>query len=304
MSGIAGIIRFDHTPVNPAAIPTLTNAMAYRGPDGIHHWQDLNAALGHCALHTTPESLRERQPFIESASGLALVMAGRVDNWQELRARLSAYHGNMCDATDAELVLTAFKVWGERFIEHVDGDFAIAIWSREAQRLFCYRDRFGAKPFHYHWNGRTFSFASDVRALLQLPWIIPKPNLGKIAEVLANEWLSTDETFWQDIQCLPSARNLTVAASGLATASYWAPNFEAHLCFKRDEEYDEYYKEIFDDAVRRTSRSIHPVAYAVSGGLDSSALVWNSQTTYVVRHISSTRSKGLRDGDSRRSQRV
>ena len=250
----------------------MTNAMAYRGPEGIDHWHELNAGLGHCALHTTPEALREKQPLVEPQSGLALVMAGRVDNWRELRTCLSPHYRHIQDAPDVELVLAAFKHWGERFIEHLDGDFAIALWSREAQRLFCFRDRVGAKPFHYHWDGRIFSFASDVHALLKLPWIASTPNLGKIAEVLANEWLSTDETFWQNVQGLPPAHSLTVAATGISIARYWTLDFETRLRLKDDEEYGEYYKEIFDDAVRRTSRSTHPVAYAVSGGLDSSAL--------------------------------
>ena len=225
MSGITGIVRFDRTAIDPEFIPLMTNAMAYRGPDGIHHWHEMNAGFGHCALHTTPESRRERQPLVESASGLTLVMAGRADNWQELRAQLSPHDGHMQTATDAELVLAAFKLWGERFIDYLDGDFALALWSRETQRLFCFRDRLGAKPFHYHWNGRIFSFASDVRALLQLPWIAPKPNLGKIAEVLANEWLSYDETFWQEIHSLPPAHSLTVAATGLSTAALLGARF-------------------------------------------------------------------------------
>ena len=85
MSGIAGIIHFSERPVEAGYIENMTAAMAYRGPDGIHHWGNGSVALGHCMLHTTPESLEEHQPLANERESLVLVMDGRVDNWEELR---------------------------------------------------------------------------------------------------------------------------------------------------------------------------------------------------------------------------
>ena len=85
MSGIAGIVSFDGGPVAPGAIEAMTRSMAHRGPDGIHHWQRPNVALGQCILRTTPESLDERLPLCSDDQRFVLVMDGRVDNWEESR---------------------------------------------------------------------------------------------------------------------------------------------------------------------------------------------------------------------------
>ena len=121
MSGIAGIIRFDGGPVDPAAVRAMTDAMAHRGPDGIVHWQGEGVVLGHCQMCTTPESLEETQPLTNEDESLILVMDGRVDNWEELRQLLLDKGARLRTRADAELVLRAYEVWGETCVEHIDG---------------------------------------------------------------------------------------------------------------------------------------------------------------------------------------
>ena len=107
MSGIAGIIHFDGRPVEPGQVEAMTASMPYRGPDGIHHWRKGNVALGHCMMHTTPESLEETQPLTNQDESLVLVMDGRVDNWEELRRELLSKGAVLRTQADAELVLRA-----------------------------------------------------------------------------------------------------------------------------------------------------------------------------------------------------
>src|SRR4249919_940568 len=90
MSGIAGIIHFDRMPVQAGQIESMTAAMAHRGPDGIAHWREGSAALGHCLLRTTRESADERQPLIDADRGLVLTFDGRIDNAMELARDLKA----------------------------------------------------------------------------------------------------------------------------------------------------------------------------------------------------------------------
>jgi asparagine synthase (glutamine-hydrolysing) len=272
VSGIAGIIRFDGAPVEPGQVEQMTAAIAHRGPDGIHHWTRGNVALGQCMLRTTPESLEETQPLANEDQSLILVMDGRVDNWQELRAELLKRGAVLRTRADAELVLRAYEAWGRDCLAHIDGDFAFVIWDARRRSAFCARDRIGHKPFHYHWNGTTLAFASELHPLLALPWVEEVPNEGMLAEYLAGDWHSRDETLWQGVMRLVAAHRMEVDPAGPRIAQYWAPDPWATLPYTRDEEYIEHYRELFADAVRRMSRSHRPLACEVSGGLDSSAV--------------------------------
>lgn len=272
MSGIAGIIHFDGAPVEPGQIEQMTAAMAYRGPDGINHWVKGSVALGQCMLRTTPESLEETQPLRNEDESLVLVMDGRVDNWEELRRELLGRGAVLRTRADAELVLRAYEVWGKECLTHMDGDFALVIWDARRQQAFCARDRMGNKPFHYHWHGRTLVFASELHPILALPWVKEVPNEGMLAEFLAADWYSRDETLWSGIMRLVAAQFMEVGSSGPQPKPYWEPDLWATLPYTKDEEYIEHYRELLFDSVRRLSRSHRPVAIEVSGGLDSSAV--------------------------------
>ncbi|RWQ39572.1 MAG: asparagine synthase (glutamine-hydrolyzing) [Mesorhizobium sp.] len=272
MSGIAGIIHFDGKPVEPGLVEKMTTAMAHRGPDGIHHWVKGSIGLGQCMLRTTPESLEETQPLTNEDASLVLVMDGRVDNWEELRGELLVRGAVLRDRSDAELVLRAYQIWGRECLPHIDGDFALAIWDARRQEAFCARDRMGNKPFYYHWDGKTLAFASELQAILALPWMKQEPNEGMLAEMLAAEWYSRDETLWNGILRLIAAHQMVAGNQGPRLEQYWEPNLWAMLPFRKDEEYIEHYRELLFECVRRSSRSHRPVAIEVSGGLDSSAV--------------------------------
>lgn len=272
MSGIAGIIHFDGASAEPGRMEAMTSAMAHRGPDGVRHWIKGTVALGQCMLRATPESLEETQPLANEDESLVLVMDGRVDNWEELRRDLLAHGAILRDRSDAELALRAYEAWGRECLARIDGDFALAIWDARRREVFCARDRMGHKPFNYHWDGKTFAFASEPRPLLDLPWVKQEPNEGMLAEYLADEWHSHEETLWKGILRLVAAHRMSVGGKGPCCERYWEPNLWAPLPFREDKDYIEYYRELLFDRVRRLSRSHRPVAIEVSGGLDSSAV--------------------------------
>ncbi|MGC1338323.1 MAG: asparagine synthase-related protein, partial [Candidatus Binataceae bacterium] len=272
MSGIAGIIRFDGAPVDSSLVEKMTAAMPYRGPDGINHWVKGSVALGQCMMCTTPESLEETQPHSNEDESLVLVMDGWLSNWMELRTELLAKCAVLRSRADAELVLRAYQIWGSDCLRHIDGDFAFVIWDERQREVFCARDRMGNKPLYYHWNGRELVFASELAPILAHPSVPEAPNEGLIAEFLAGQWFTRGETLWIDVFRLIGAHNMRATVAGLKIELYWAPNLDDEPLYKRDEEYFEHYEELFADCVRRASRSQNPVAFEVSGGLDSSAV--------------------------------
>jgi asparagine synthase (glutamine-hydrolysing) len=260
MSGIAGIIRFDGAPVESGLVEKMTADMAYRGPDGINHWVKGSVALGQCMLRTTPESLEEIQPLTNEDQSLVLVMDGRVDNWEELRKHLLTRGAALRNCADAELVLRAYETWGRDCLTHFDGDLALVIWDARRQEAFCARDRVGNKPFHYHWNANTLVFASELHPILALPWVPQIPNEGMLAEFLAAEWYTRDETLWIGILRLVAANCMTVGRRGLQIDQYWEPDLWAVPVYTKDEEYFEHYREVLTDSIRRLTRSHRPVA--------------------------------------------
>jgi asparagine synthase (glutamine-hydrolysing) len=272
MSGIAGIIRFDGGPVEHGLIEKMTAAMPYRGPDGINHWVRGSIALGQCMLRTTPESLEETQPLTNEDESLVLVMDGWLSNWEELRAELLAKSVRLRNRADAELVLRAYEVWGAKCLAHFDGDFALVIWDARRREVFCTRDRVGNKPFNYYWDGKTFIFSSELHPILAVPGVPENLNEGMVAEFLAAEWVSRDETFWKGILRLCSAHQMVVSQSGLRIEEYWSPDLWNTLPYAKEEEFVCHYRDLLIDTVRRMSRTHAPLACEVSGGLDSSAL--------------------------------
>jgi len=272
MSGIAGIIHFDRMPVQAGDIERMTGAMSHRARDGVAHWVNGHAALGHCLLRTTVEAADDRQPLVDAESGRVLVFDGRLDNFRELAADLRGAGTAPRNLSDSELVLRAYERWGPGSLERLDGDFAFALWDARQETLFCARDRVGSRPFHHHRDGTTFAFASDACALLALPWVAKQLNLDFIAEMLAADWTSLENTYWSGVQRLPPAHRLIVTRNGCQPSKYWQPRLDVSLPCRSPQEYADYYRALLFDVVQRMGRSSGPVACEVSGGLDSSAL--------------------------------
>ena len=223
-------------------------------------------------LRTTTESLEEHQPLTNEDESLVLVMDGRVDNWEDLRRELLGCGAVLRNRSDAELVLRAYEIWGRDCLARIDGDFALVIWDARRQEAFCARDRMGAKPFNYQWNGRTLRFCSEIHSILaslDCPTLI---NEGMVSEFLSTEWYARDETLWVGVRRLVASHSLTVNNNDICVERYWRPNLATEYISYDDSDYVEHYRELFLECVRRASRSSSPLACEVSGGLDSSAI--------------------------------
>ncbi len=270
MSGIAGLVRFDGAPTQVADIGRMLARLAHRGPDDAGVWCDGGAGLGHRLLHTTPDSLREHQPLASRDGALILTADARIDN----RAELIAALGCSPDSTDAELIPRAYERWGERCPEHLLGDFAFALWDAPRATLFCARDHFGVKPFHYHHRpGRLLAFASEIKGLLVLADVPRRLNEARVADYLVPSLEDKVMTFYEGIERLPPAHWMTVTREGMRIEQYWALDPEREIRLTSDAEYAEAFRETFTEAVRCRLRSAFPLGSMLSGGLDSSSIV-------------------------------
>ena len=275
MSGIAGIIRCDGQPVEPGQVEAMTAAMRSRGPDGSHHWRQGNVALGLCMLRTTPESLDETQPLISDDGALVLVFDGRLDNRDELKRTLTLQGMAPRSSTDAELVLGAYRLWGEDSPQHLLGDFAYVVWDGRHQKLFCARDHMGARPFYFVSNRQIFAFASEDEALLGLPGVSNQPNEELIAHLLVPAFhdFDTQPAWLKDVSALMPAQSMVVAGNGVPRiTTYWRLEPGEESAYASDQECQEAFLAVFGEAVRCRMRSAGPVAAMMSGGLDSAGI--------------------------------
>lgn len=272
MSGFAAMFRFDGAPADAAALAAMTDAIAYRGPDGIRRWVEGPAAISHLMLHTTAESLEEVQPLANEDAGLVLAMDGWLANYEELRNELLARGCALRTRSDAELVLRAYELWGDDCPRHIDGEYAFVIWDARRREAFCAKDHAGMRPLHYHWDGKRLLVASDIAGVLAAGDFAPQPNPGMIAEHLAWEFHVIEESVWTGVVRLLPAHCMRVGASGPHPERHWMPPTEVSIRYRRDEDYREHYRDLLYDAVRKASRTHRPLACEVSGGHDSSAI--------------------------------
>ena len=272
MSGIAAIIHFDDRPVDASHLRAMTDCMAFRGPDGISHWMNGPIGLGQCMLQTTAESRDANLPLLDDSGQVVLIMDGRIDNNDDLRRFLLERGARLRSRSDEELVLQAYLIFGGQCTDYLEGDFAIVIWDERLRSVFCLRDHFAHKAFHYSWNGTTLSIATEAGALLALPWVSDELNRLTIAEFVEAKWFSRDNSFWRDIRRLPAAYFLKCSKEKLTCEEYWRPDFAAPCPVRSEDELVELYRELLTSSVKRKCRSHKPIAIEVSGGLDSSAI--------------------------------
>jgi asparagine synthase (glutamine-hydrolysing) len=277
VSGIAGILNVDGSPVDRELLHTLTQYLAFRGPDAQMTWCEGFVGFGHTLLRTSPETEGNEQPA--NLDGKFWITAdARIDARPELIEKLHSKGSAASFADpDHQLILHAYRAWGAACVEHLLGDFTFAIWDGPQRRLFCARDHFGVKPFYYTRAGGALIFSNTLDCLRIYPGVSAKLNDRAIADFLlfdCNENMAT--TSFADIQRLPPAHTLECTAEVLSVRRYWTLPAPAETKYKRAEEYVERFNELLDVAVGDRLRT-ETVAVLMSGGLDSSAVAASAQ---------------------------
>ncbi|MCP5463300.1 MAG: lasso peptide isopeptide bond-forming cyclase [bacterium] len=271
MSAIVGFLGLDGRPAKAEELERMVEILAHRGPDGRAIRVKGSVGLGHCMLHTTPESLNEHLPF--ERDGLAITADARIDNREELINLLILKTHQPEQISDSELILYAYRRWGEECPEHLLGDFAFTVWDPVKQHLFCARDHFGVKPFYYYYqSGRRFVFATEIKAIFCYEDIPKQLNEIKISDYMLEMFEDKARTFYMNINRLPPASVMMINKSGIRQREYWALDSKQEVKLKSDTEYAEAYRSLFIEAVRCRLRSAFPIGSMLSGGLDSSSI--------------------------------
>lgn len=278
MCGIAGsLATFGNSQGITHSLQTMMAAVRHRGPDGDGVWLDERrpVGLGHVRLAIIdPE--HGKQPMVTEDGRYIVVFNGAIYNYLELRRELIGKGHPLHSYSDTEVLLYAYREWGERFIDRLVGMFAFAIWDKYEQKLFCARDRIGIKPFYYHFDGNRLLFASEIKAILADPSVRAEASSQGLQDYLTFQFCLDQKTLFKGIDKLEPGHSLSAWYEGdvlkVKTHQYW------DLHYQIDEVHDERYfidtlAGLIDDSIRLHMRSDVPLGAHLSGGLDSSAIV-------------------------------
>jgi len=282
MCGIAGIISPDRAVLNYAVLKNMAVSLAHRGPDGEGLWINKSHRTGfaHRRLSVIDLSSDAAQPM-HYMQQYCIVYNGEIYNYLELKNDLkkSGYHFN--SSSDTEVILAAYDCYKERCLQYFDGMFAFAIWDEKEQKLFAARDRFGEKPFYYYYEKNMFAFASEMKALwaadidkvLENKMILNYLSLGHVQNP-ANK----AQTFYKNISSLPASHYLSfeVNTGHLKIERYWDIDKQFQQKISEPDAI-ETFDNLLSTSISRRLRSDVPIGASLSGGLDSSSIVYYIQ---------------------------
>ena len=283
MCGIAGLLNYSAREL-PAAGPLLqamTASLAHRGPDDEDLWSDARAGvyLGHRRLSIIDLSSRGRQPM-RGHAGSRLVLNGEIYNFRQLRAEMRHYPFQ--SRTDTEVLLAGLEDRGFDILSRLNGMFAFAFWSPRRRQLLLARDRLGIKPLYYTTQGGVFAFASELRALLDLPWVEKALDERALQQFLTFNKLAPPGTLFAGIHKFHPGHAMVVGAGGIQSYEpFW------RIAFDRRPTGDPVssVRAALEGAVDRRMVADVPVGAFLSGGVDSSAVarLMSERTSQAVR---------------------
>jgi len=269
MSGFVALFDRDETGLAREDLRAMLSSIDHRGPDGSGAWYGDGVGLGHQQLRSTPESGFDDQPYRDD--GLTVVGDVRLDNRGELFETLDI-NDERRRVPDSHLLLAAYRRWGKHCPERLIGSFAFVIWDADAEVVFCARDRFGVKPFYVYPGDDVFAVASEMKALLTLPFVSPAVDEVKIGDFLEGTFHDKERTYYQSLRRLSPAHAMLVRRDDVDEWQYWDLDPTRTVTLESDAAYERRFRELFEQAVDCRLRSSGTVGTALSGGLDSSSI--------------------------------
>ncbi|MCZ6689937.1 MAG: asparagine synthase (glutamine-hydrolyzing) [Planctomycetota bacterium] len=276
MCGYAGYLIRGAEPPGERVLHEMADVLAHRGPDDRGFYArkvprtDIHVGLGHRRLAVI-DVAGGSQPMSTDGGRLWIVYNGEVYNFREIRSSLEEEGVRFRTRSDTEVVLELYRRRGPRMLESLQGMFSFAIWDARERILFAARDRLGQKPLYYYHSGRRFAFASEIKALLRLPWVPRKPDLDLLPTYLTHLYVPSPHTFFRGIRKLPPGHFLIWKNGRIRVERYWDVSFAGDSPMPRWA-----LARRLEEAVREATRlrlvSDVPLGAFLSGGLDSSII--------------------------------
>lgn len=274
MCGLAGIFNLSgQSPPQRDTLQAMIEMLHHRGPDGFGFFHDSRCGLAHARLSII-DLAGGNQPIHNEEANVWVVFNGEIFNFVELREDLERAGHRFATHSDTEVIVHAYEQYGLKFVDHLNGQFAIALWDQSNQRLVLARDRTGIRPLFYtELKGRLF-FASEVKALFSLPGLQRRLNLNALGDVLTYWSVLEPESVFENVFSLPPGHLMTIEGGRRSLEKYWDWSFpsERPTRERSTSSYAEELRAMLIDAVRLQLRADVPVGAYLSGGLDSSVI--------------------------------
>jgi asparagine synthase (glutamine-hydrolysing) len=271
MCGIAGVVRWDQTPVTEQEIRAMCQMMVHRGPDEEGVFLGPGVALGMRRLSII-DLAGGQQPICNEDRTVWVVFNGEIYNYRELRQALQRRGHRFRTDSDTETIVHLYEEFGTGAVDRLRGMFAFAIWDTRARQLLVARDRLGIKPLYYVELDGGFAFASELKPILQLPEVERRISWEAVNHLFTFLATPATRSIVDGVRKLEPARVAIASGGRLRIERYWEPDFTPNERATEDELVEEL------RALVRESVNLHlvsdvPLGAFLSGGIDSSAVV-------------------------------
>jgi asparagine synthase (glutamine-hydrolysing) len=272
MCAIAGIYNFkSRKPVTAELLKAMTDTMIHRGPDDEGFYLSGPVGLGHRRLSIIDLG-GGHQPIANEDGTVWVVFNGEIYNFAELHNELVAKGHTFVTKSDTEVIVHLYEEIGEACFAKLRGMFAIAIWDGRQRKLVLARDRVGKKPLFYYYDGSRVAFASELKAILQVPDVPREIDPEAVADYFSFLYVPAPKSIFKRIRKILPGHYAVITEKGLRESEYWDISF-ARTEHHSESEWCEKILDSFREAVRLRLMSDVPLGAFLSGGVDSSSVV-------------------------------
>ena len=272
MCGIAGFTRFSEPFGDKALLTAMGDSILHRGPDAHGEYLDADVGLCHRRLSIIDLSSSGNQPMLSADGNLVLVFNGEIYNFQTLRKTAEQQGYRFRTKTDTEVILAMYQLYGPSMVEQLNGMFAIALWDKKQKKLFLARDRLGKKPLYYYQRNGHFVFASEIKAILTIPFIPRSVCHEAVYDFFTYQYIPDPKTIFNNVFKLPPGHWMQVSPEGIESGQYWDVSF-AEPAQQSEAELTEELHSLLETCTRDRMISDVPLGAFLSGGVDSSGIV-------------------------------
>src|SRR6266852_1242648 len=278
MSVQFGRWNFDGKPVDGDYLEKVSPLLAPYGPDDSGSYSKGNISILYRAFHTTKESRGETQPHV-TESGTVITWDGRLDNRKELiRSLRDALTMN---SKDVSIVAAAYEEWGSACSARLIGDWALSIWDANSCTLILAKDPIGTRHLYYSVDEHQVTWSTILD-----PLVLCAGKTFALCEEYIAGWFSffpaTHLTPYVGIHSVPASSLVLIRAGKYTVRKYWDFDPGKRIRHRTDAEYEEHFRAVFWEAVRRRLRSDRPILAELSGGMDSSSIVCMADTLIAL----------------------
>ena len=278
MCGIVGFKTDQSFSIFKENLPEAVSSLTYRGPDdsGLFFDEASGVGLGHRRLSVIDLTMAGHQPMSSEDENVHIVYNGEVYNFSEIRKILESKGHRFRSETDSEVILKAYLQWGVDCLHKFVGMFAFAVWDRGKQRLFLARDRLGIKPLYYYCRGKTFLFASELKAIMAFKQFDKQIDANALPLFLHYQYIPAPRTIFQDTHKLLPGHYLVYEDQKVTSHPFWGhtqvPENNRTSRLSEEERVVEL-DHLLTQAVSDRLVSDVPLGALLSGGIDSSLVV-------------------------------